>query len=71
MLQCVTQCRFFNHEALHEDQRDGRESQDTDQARGARLDGQFDHRPGRYHVKDLAPAWRQVWGATLLRSANL
>ena len=51
MLQCVTHCRFCNPEALHEDQRDGRESQDPDQARGARLGGQFDHRPGRYHVK--------------------
>ena len=71
MLQCVTHCRFCNPEALHEDQRDGRESQDPDQARGARLGGQFDHRPGRYHVKIWTRAWRHVWAATLLRKQPL
>ena len=71
MLQCVTHCRFCNPEALHEDQRNGRESQDPDQARGARLGGQFDHRPGRYHVKIWTRAWRHVWVATLLRKQCL
>ena len=51
MLQRVKQCLDIVDPVWHEDERDDREIQDRDRARDARLDGQFDHRLGEYHVK--------------------